>query len=221
MTLIIVESPKAKGEVCNILILAARPPMSWSVIVRTQPQRRPGILKDMHSAPLPATLRLHGIDWARYFAPVLFFGFLASLCLGLIAVSAFLVTIRDPMMVAAAGLFGLLATGAAGAVVLRLQMRWLRYTSIPISCDPETALAALRRLATEAGWRITRQTAGGLEARTPGTMFAEGERVFVEIRDQQVLVASICDPDVGFSLVGHQRCQQHCERVRQAVQADV
>jgi hypothetical protein len=207
--------------VCNILILTAQPQMFQSVIGRTQRRRRPGILDGMHSAPLPATLRLHGIDWARYFAPVLFFGFLASLCLGLIAVSAFLATIRDPMMIAAAGLFGLLATGAAGAVILRLQMRWLRYTSVPISSDRQTALAALRRLAAEAGWRITRQGAGSLEARTPGSMFTEGERVCVEIREHQVLVASICDPNVGFSLVGHRRCQQHCERVRRAVQADV
>jgi hypothetical protein len=195
--------------------------MCQSVIGRTQLQRRPGILKDMHSAPLPATLRLHGIDWARYFAPVLFFGFLASLCLGLIAVSAFLATVRDPVMIAVAGLFGLLATGAAGTVILRLQMRWLRYTSIPISSDRQTVLAALRRLAAEAGWSVTRQGAGSLEARTPGTMFTEGERVCVEIRDHELLVASICDPNVGFSLVGHRRCQQHCERVRQAVQADV
>jgi hypothetical protein len=195
--------------------------MSQSVIVRTRRRRRPGILDDMHSAPLPATLRLHGIDWARYFAPVLFFGFLASLCLGLIAVSAFLVTIPDATLIAAAGLFGLLATGAAGAVILRLQMRWLRYTSIPISSDRQTALAALRGLATEAGWHITRQGAGGWEARTPGSMFTEGERVCVEIRDHQVLVASICDPNVGFSLVGHRRCQQHCERVRRAVQSGV
>ena len=195
--------------------------MSQSVIVRTQLRRRPGILDDMHSAPLPATLKPHGIDWARYFAPVLFFGFLASLCLGLIAVSAFLVTIPDAMMIAAAGLFGLLATGSAGAVILRLQMRWLRYTSVPISGDRQTALAALRRLAAEAGWHITRQGAGDWEARTPGSMFTEGERVCVEIRDHQVLVASICDPNVGFSLVGHRRCQQHCERVRGAVQSDV
>ncbi len=86
-----------------------------------------------------------------------------------------------------------------------------------MNTDPDTALAALRRLATEAGWHITRQALDGLEARTAGSMFAEGERVYVEIRDHEVLVASICDPSVGFSLVGHQLCQQHCERVRQAV----
>jgi len=50
-------------------------------------------------------------------------------------------------------------------------------------------------------------------------MFAEGERVYVEFHDREVLVASICDPDVGFSLVGHKRCLQHCDRVRRAVLA--
>jgi hypothetical protein len=89
-----------------------------------------------------------------------------------------------------------------------------------VSSDRDTALAALRKLATEAGWRITRQAFDGLEARTTGSMFAEGERVYVEIRDHEVLVASICDPSVGFSLVGHQLCRQHCERVRQAVLFD-
>jgi hypothetical protein len=173
----------------------------------------------MHSATVPTTLRLQGIDWARYFAPVMLFAFLAALCLALIAVSAFLVSIHDALAITAAGLFGMLATGAAGAVILRLQLRWLRYTAIPISTDPATALAAVRRLAAEAGWRIARQAADGLEARTPDTLFAEGERVSVEIRDHEVLVASICDPNVGFSLVGHRRCQQHCERVRQAVLA--
>jgi hypothetical protein len=170
----------------------------------------------MHSAALP-TFRLQGIDRARYFAPVVFFGFLAAMCLALITVSAFLVTIRDAVAIAAAGLFGLLATGGVGALILHLQLRWLRYTCIPISIDAETALEAVRRVATAAGWKITRQAAENLEAETPGTMFAEGERVSVRIRDQQLLVASICDPNVGFSLTGHQRCLQHCERVRQAV----
>ena len=48
----------------------------------------------MHSATLP-TLQLQGIDRARYFAPVVFFGFLAALCLALITVSPFLVTFHD------------------------------------------------------------------------------------------------------------------------------
>lgn len=170
----------------------------------------------MHSAALP-TLRLQGFDRARYFAPVLLFGFLAALCLALIAVSAFLVTMRDAVAIAAAGLFGLLATGGVGALILRLQLRWLRYTAVPISIDTAAALEAVRRLAAESGWKITRLGSGSLEAETAGTLFAEGERVSVRIRDQQLLVASICDPNVGFSLTGHRRCLQHCERVRQAV----
>jgi hypothetical protein len=174
---------------------------------------------NMHSAALPATLKLHGLDRARYFAPVAFLGFLAALCLALITVSAFLVTIRDALAIAAAGLFGLMLTGGTGAVILKLQLRWLRYASIPISGDRDPAFAAVRQLVSDAGWRILRQDASGLEARTPGTMFAEGERVYVEFRDREALVASICDPDVGFSLVGHKRCLEHCDRVRRAVLA--
>jgi hypothetical protein len=173
----------------------------------------------MYSAGLPTTLKLQGIDRARYFAPVMFFGFLAALCLALITVSAFLVTVRDALAITAAGLFGLVSTGAAGALILHVQLRWLRYTSIPISTDRETAFGAVRRLAADAGWTITRQSSGAVEARTPGNMFDEGERVCVEFRDHEVLVASICDPHVGFSLVGHRRCLQHCEQVRRAVLA--
>lgn len=171
----------------------------------------------MHSATLP-TLELQGLDRARYFAPVAFFGFLAALCVALITVTPFLVTVHDAVAIAAAGVFGLLATGGVGALILRAQLRWLRYSSVPISIDADLALQAVRRLAVESGWKITRQTAGCLEAETPGTMFAQGERISVRIREQQLLVVSICDPQVGFSLTGHQRCLQHCERVRQAVQ---
>jgi hypothetical protein len=173
----------------------------------------------MHSATLPTTLKLQGLDRAKYFAPVVLFGFLASLCLALITVSAFLVTVRDALAITAAGLFGLVSTGAAGALILRLQLRWLRYSRVPISTDRETAYGAVRRLAADAGWTVVRQSANALEARTPGTMFEEGERVSVEFRDHEVLVASICDPNVGFSLIGHRRCLQHCERVRRAVLA--
>jgi hypothetical protein len=170
----------------------------------------------MHSATLP-TLELQGADRARYFAPVVFFGFLAALCVALISVTPFLVAFHDAMVLAAAGVFGLLATAGVGFVILRAQLRLLRYSSVPISIEADQALEAVRRLAIDAGWKITRQAAGCLEAETPGSMFAQGERVSVRIRDQQLLVASICDPQVGFSLTGHQRCLQHCERVREAV----
>jgi hypothetical protein len=48
-------------------------------------------------------------------------------------------------------------------------------------------------------------------------MLQEGERVAVQFRDQQVLIACICDPGVGFSLVGRRRCQHNREQVRCAV----
>ena len=47
----------------------------------------------------------------------------------------------------------------------------------------------------------------------------EGEIVAVKFRQHDVLVASICDPGVGFSLVGRRRCTENRERVRLAVSA--
>ena len=176
-----------------------------------------GSLVAMHSATFPATLKLRGADRARYFAPVVFFGFLAALCLALIAISPFLVGIRDAVAISAPGVFGLISTGAAGALILRTQLRWLRYSCIPLHADRCAAAAAVRQVIADAGWRVTRQSVNGLEARTPGSLFAEGELVSVQFRDHEVLVASICDPQIGFSLVGNQRCLQHCDRIRQAV----
>jgi hypothetical protein len=46
-----------------------------------------------------------------------------------------------------------------------------------------------------------------------------GERVAVRFRGSDVLVASICDPSVGFSLVGRRHCQEHRDIVRTAVLA--
>jgi len=171
----------------------------------------------MHSATLPATVQLRGIDRARFFAPVMFFGALAVLCLGLIALAPFLVTIQDAVAIAAAGLFGLLATGSAGALILYWQLRWLRYTSVPLDTDAATARAAIQRLIVQSGWRITRADANSLELRTAGTLFDDGERICIEIGEHELRVASLCDPTVGFSLVGQRRCLQHCEQVRRAV----
>ena len=39
----------------------------------------------------------------------------------------------------------------------------------------------------------------------------------VLLRERQVLIACICDPGVGFSLVGRRRCQHNRELVRRAV----
>ena len=44
-----------------------------------------------------------------------------------------------------------------------------------------------------------------------------GEQVVVEFEDSAVLVASICDPSVGYSLVGSRRCREHRESVQRAV----
>ena len=56
-----------------------------------------------------------------------------------------------------------------------------------------------------------------LLAQTSGALLDVGERVAVRFRDSDVLVASICDPSIGFSLAGRRHCADHREYVRQVV----
>jgi hypothetical protein len=69
-----------------------------------------------------------------------------------------------------------------------------------------------------AGWRIVREDPPQqIEAWTAGDMLELGERVVVLFREGSILIASICDPAIGFSLAGRRRCEEHRERIRQAV----
>ena len=165
------------------------------------------------------TLRLHGSDRVRYFAPVGLCAFLALLCLGLACVSVLLTSIQQAVAITITGVLGMLGCSIVGALLLRLQLRWLRYHRVPLHSTPEAAWAAVHRLVQQAGWKIASESPGRtLRALTPGSMFDEGERVAVEFESDAVLVASICDPAVGFTLMGQERCRQHCEQVRRAVQ---
>jgi hypothetical protein len=172
------------------------------------------------SAPTPpAALQLRGADRAHYFAPVAFCLFLAALCLALMATSLFLTNLRDALAITLAGFFGLLLTGGAAAVLLTLQRRWLRYLVVDIG-DPQAAFAAIEQLAAREHWRIHRAIAGvSLRAHTAPQVFSEGEVVSVELRPGRMWLTSICDPQVGFSLVGHARCRRHMQQVLDAVQA--
>jgi hypothetical protein len=163
-------------------------------------------------------LRLDGADWARYFAPVAFCAYLAAICVALMVTSAFLHNLREALAVSAAAAFGLLLSGALGMGVLGMQLHELRYLSIATTFDVESNFERVLLLAREQGWQAMRQEPGRrLEFRTSDSMLQQGERVVVLLRERQVLVACICDPGVGFSLVGRRRCQQYRELVRRAV----
>ncbi|MFI4913764.1 MAG: hypothetical protein ACHQAR_01015 [Steroidobacterales bacterium] len=89
---------------------------------------------------------------------------------------------------------------------------------VPTSSDPRTNFQAVRAAVHAAGWLILREDpARRLEAQAIGSSLNPGERVVVQFRDNDVLIASICDPSVGFSLVGRRRCREHRELVRRAV----
>ncbi|HEX3835759.1 MAG TPA: hypothetical protein VHW25_02260 [Steroidobacteraceae bacterium] len=163
-------------------------------------------------------LQLHGRERVRYFAPVGFCAFLGVLCLALATTSMFLRTVDDAIVITVTGVLGVMACALTGWALLHLQLRWLRYAPEPLSISPQAAWEAVHTLAQEAGWRITRSTPGQtLTAHTPGTLFDEGERIAVEFRPHEALIASICDPSVGFSLIGNAKCRQHCARIRRAL----
>jgi hypothetical protein len=144
--------------------------------------------------------------------------YLSALCAALIVTSAFLENIRDAIAITAAGIFGLLVSGGLGAVILRVQLRELRYLVIPTQADADKNFEVVYRMAQESGWQVATKVPGRcLEARTPGSILVEGELVVVRFRQHDVLVACITDPGVGFSLVGRRRCIQHRELVRRAV----
>lgn len=165
-------------------------------------------------------LQLAGLERAKYFAPVAICGYLAALCVALIITSAFLDNMRDAIAITAAGLFGLMVSGGLGAAILRSQLRELNYTVIRTQSNPQANFDAVARLALDSDWHIIVQEPGRrLRARTRGSILTEGEIVSVQFRQGDVLVASICDPGVGFSLVGRRRCVQNRELVRQAVGA--
>ena len=163
-------------------------------------------------------LKLHGSDWARYFAPVAFCLYLAVVCIALIVTAAFLHNLREALAVSAAAAFGLLLSGALGMGVLGMQLHELRYLPVATGFDSEANIQLVRRVALTAGWQLMGELPGArLEFRTADSMLDQGELVVVLFRERQVLIACICDPGVGFSLVGRRRCQKNRELVRRAV----
>ena len=175
---------------------------------------RPADTAGMHTVSLRLTPR----DRVRYFAPIAFCGFLAALCLALIVTSAFLSTLHDAAAIAAAGLFGFLGCSALAATFLKVQLRNLRYLSVATRLTPLAGFEAVQRLARDSGWRLIESRPGDcLEARTSDSMLHHGEIVSVRFLPHAVLVASISDPSVGFSLAGQRRCARNLALVQRAV----
>jgi hypothetical protein len=166
----------------------------------------------------PERLELVGTDRARYFVPTAICLYLAVLCVVLIITSAFIVSLQNAVAVTAAGVFGLIMTGGLGLIFLHAQRRDLLFVQVSTATDASSNFAAVKSAATRAGWRIVREEpARRLDAEASISMLDAGERVAVEFRGNEVLVASICDPSVGFSLVGRRHCAAHRELVRQSV----
>lgn len=163
-------------------------------------------------------LVLTGVERAKYFAPVALCAYVAVLCLALIVTSLFLVSLANARAVTVAGVFGLILSGTLGIGILAIQLRELRFLTIVTGADAATNYEAVLKLAQTLGWRITTGEAGRwLRARTPGSFLQEGELVVARFSGHEASVACICDPAVGFSLVGRRRCAQHRDAVMRAL----
>jgi hypothetical protein len=165
-------------------------------------------------------MELTGVDRLRYFVPTAICIYLSALCAVLIITSAFIVSAQNAVAVAVAGSFGLLTSGGLGLVFWRAQRRDLQFLRIATSSDAQSNFEAVRSAVERAGWSLLVQDPGRrLVAQTSGALLDVGERVAVQFCDRDVLVASICDPSIGFSLAGRRHCADHREFVRQAVLA--
>ena len=163
-------------------------------------------------------MQLTGVDRFRYFVPTAICIYLAALCAVLIVTSAFIVSRQNAVAVTVAGLYGLVLSGGLGLIFWYAQRRDLQFLRITTSSDAQSNFEAVRSAVDHAGWRILVEDPGRrLVAQTSGALLDVGERVVVQFRDSDVLVASICDPSIGFSLTGRRHCADHREFVRHAV----
>jgi hypothetical protein len=165
-------------------------------------------------------MRVTGFDWWRYFAPSLICSYLVLMCVALLVTSWFLPHNQSSLTIGATAIYGLLFSGLVGWLFLRAQRRDLRFQRIPTETHAASYFVAVRAAILDAGWEIRVERVGAhIEAQTVGTFLLRGERISVEFVGYEVLVASICDPSVGFSLTGRRKCQAHREMVRRVVLA--
>jgi hypothetical protein len=165
-------------------------------------------------------LHLAGGDWARYFAPVAICAYVGAICVALMITAAFLTNRYQGVAISAAGFFGLLMSCGLGAVLLITQLRELRFVALHPPMATHDQYLRVMALAQQQGWRITgEQPDRRLEVRTEGSVLDAGELIVVQFRGDEALVACICDPSIGFSLVGQRRCKQNRELVSLALAA--
>jgi len=165
-------------------------------------------------------MRIRGFDWWRYFAPTLICSYLSAMCLALLVTSWFLPRTEGSLAIGATAIYGLLLSGFVAWLFWRAQRRDLRFQRVPTEARAASYFEAVRSAILEAGWQIREQQPGvRLEAQTAGSFLLRGELISVEFVGYEVLVASICDPSVGFSLIGRRKCAAHREMVRRVVLA--
>jgi len=174
----------------------------------------------MKTLDLPRTnhFALRGSDRLRYFGPSLFVGYLTVLCAALTLISAAFTTLPDPAAIIATGIMGTALTGGLTLLVFKVQRRDLRYRTMTTRRNAEANYATVYATVTTAGWIIVRSHPGqSIEVEVSGTFLSRGEMISCVFQGQNVKLAAICDPQVGFSLAGRRRCREHLQRITEAL----
>ncbi len=163
-------------------------------------------------------MQLGRLDRVRYFVPTVICAYLAVLCTVLMVTSAFLVSLQNAVAVTVAGLFGLVLSSGLGWFFWRSLRRDLLLTRVTTARSAPANQDLVRAAALAAGWTLLRDEPGKrLDAQTSVMLLSVGERVEVHFIGGDVLIGSVCDPSVGFSLVGRQHCEAHRTLIRRAL----
>jgi hypothetical protein len=156
----------------------------------------------------------------RYYLPVALCLYIALVCLALVVTAWFLPQRRVALGTMASGAGGLIMSIGLGSIMLWVQRRELRYDELSTSRCAEENYDRVLALAQTQGWLLSEQQRPlYLQAHSADTLLHAGELIEVRFEGRRVWVASICDPQVGFSLLGRRRSRAHRERVRRSVLA--
>jgi hypothetical protein len=165
-------------------------------------------------------MRLKGLEWWRYYVPTLICSYLALMCLALLVTALFLPRDQNALTIMGVAIYGFFFSGSVTWLFWSAQRRDLRFHRVPTETHAARYFTPVHAAIAEAGWEIRGEQPGErIEAQTAGTFLIRGERVWVQFEGYEVLVASICDPSVGFSLAGRRKCRAHREMVRRVVLA--
>lgn len=165
------------------------------------------------SAARPGHVELTGREQLRFYAPTLLAAWLAGLCIAFTVVSAYLTSVRDPLVLTAAGLFGFLSSGSLAVALFFSQRAQLRYRPLPTACSHAEIRTRLSTLARESGWTVLIDEPHRWCAECRSSPWLREALVYVQIAPGDTRIAVLPDFDAGRSVGARTRLTELRQRV--------